>query len=412
MGEGQHDGVGAVRCRAVVLASGGLGQVFSQTTNPAGRDRRRDGAGLPGRRGAARPGVRAVPPDRDVARPRLARPAAADLRGGPRRGRVPRRLGGQPVHAGRPRAGRPGAPRRRRQGDHPADDRDRPPAHVARCAPPRASDVLGEAVPDHPGDLPAARRRPGHRADPGRARLPLRLGRRRDRPLGALHACPASTPPARSPARGCTAPTGWPPTRCSRAWSSRAASPRCCPASCGRGATRRVDRRPAGPRRRRRPARAPGGDDRAGRRAAHRGRARPPRSSGSTSSPAPPAAAVGQDAWEATNLVTVSTLLAEAALLREETRGSHWREDFPERDDATQSGHHDWWIADGGPTGRSGRRRRPTPYPTRCRHERRRRRPPEALLEELRDGRRSTPRRSSRPSTPPSRRTCRAVPST
>ena len=35
MGEGQRDGVGAVRCRAVVLASGGLGQVFSQTTNPS-----------------------------------------------------------------------------------------------------------------------------------------------------------------------------------------------------------------------------------------------------------------------------------------------------------------------------------------------------------------------------------------
>src|SRR5262249_2912656 len=34
-GEGQRDGIGAVRCRAVVLASGGLGQVFSQTTNPA-----------------------------------------------------------------------------------------------------------------------------------------------------------------------------------------------------------------------------------------------------------------------------------------------------------------------------------------------------------------------------------------
>ncbi len=34
MGEGQRDGVGAVRCRAVVLAAGGLGQVFSQTTNP------------------------------------------------------------------------------------------------------------------------------------------------------------------------------------------------------------------------------------------------------------------------------------------------------------------------------------------------------------------------------------------
>jgi L-aspartate oxidase len=34
MGEGQHDGVGAVLCRAVVLASGGLGQIFSSTTNP------------------------------------------------------------------------------------------------------------------------------------------------------------------------------------------------------------------------------------------------------------------------------------------------------------------------------------------------------------------------------------------
>ena len=35
MGEGQHDGVGAVLCRAVILASGGLGQIFSATTNPS-----------------------------------------------------------------------------------------------------------------------------------------------------------------------------------------------------------------------------------------------------------------------------------------------------------------------------------------------------------------------------------------
>ena len=35
LGEGQRDGVGAVCCRAVVLASGGLGQVFSSTTNPS-----------------------------------------------------------------------------------------------------------------------------------------------------------------------------------------------------------------------------------------------------------------------------------------------------------------------------------------------------------------------------------------
>uniref|UniRef100_UPI0027DDD820 L-aspartate oxidase n=1 Tax=Streptomyces clavuligerus TaxID=1901 RepID=UPI0027DDD820 len=35
MGEGQHDGVGAVHAPAVVLATGGMGQVFAATTNPA-----------------------------------------------------------------------------------------------------------------------------------------------------------------------------------------------------------------------------------------------------------------------------------------------------------------------------------------------------------------------------------------
>ena len=35
------------------------------------------------------------------------------------------------------------------------------------------------------------------------------------------------------------------------------------------------------------------------------------------------------DAWEATNLLTVATALVAAAQRREETRGCHWREDFP-----------------------------------------------------------------------------------
>ena len=39
------------------------------------------------------------------------------------------------------------------------------------------------------------------------------------------------------------------------------------------------------------------------------------------------------EAWEATNLHLVASALAGAALEREETRGSHWRQDFPERDD-------------------------------------------------------------------------------
>lgn len=35
MGEGQLDGVGAVRAKAIVLATGGIGQVYAATTNPA-----------------------------------------------------------------------------------------------------------------------------------------------------------------------------------------------------------------------------------------------------------------------------------------------------------------------------------------------------------------------------------------
>lgn len=38
--------------------------------------------------------------------------------------------------------------------------------------------------------------------------------------------------------------------------------------------------------------------------------------------------------WESTNLHQISTVLVRQALMREETRGSHWREDFPDRDDA------------------------------------------------------------------------------
>ncbi|MGM9439516.1 L-aspartate oxidase [Streptomyces murinus] len=42
----------------------------------------------------------------------------------------------------------------------------------------------------------------------------------------------------------------------------------------------------------------------------------------------------GVDTWEATNLLCVARVLVAAAQLREETRGCHWREDHAERDDA------------------------------------------------------------------------------
>jgi L-aspartate oxidase len=51
--------------------------------------------------------------------------------------------------------------------------------------------------------------------------------------------------------------------------------------------------------------------------------------------------------WEATNLLTVAAALVQAARLREETRGSHWREDYPDRDDARWQGHLDTVLTGG-----------------------------------------------------------------
>ncbi|MEU0386846.1 L-aspartate oxidase [Streptomyces chartreusis] len=50
-------------------------------------------------------------------------------------------------------------------------------------------------------------------------------------------------------------------------------------------------------------------------------------------------AEAGVDTWEATNLLCVARVLVAAARLREETRGCHWREDRPERDDTTWRRH-------------------------------------------------------------------------
>lgn len=46
----------------------------------------------------------------------------------------------------------------------------------------------------------------------------------------------------------------------------------------------------------------------------------------------------GPKAWETTNLLQLGCLLTHAARLREETRGGHMRSDFPERDDARWRG--------------------------------------------------------------------------
>ncbi|MEC4016876.1 L-aspartate oxidase [Streptomyces sp. H27-D2] len=45
------------------------------------------------------------------------------------------------------------------------------------------------------------------------------------------------------------------------------------------------------------------------------------------------------ETWEATNLLLVARVLVAAAVRREETRGCHWREDHPDRDDETWRRH-------------------------------------------------------------------------
>jgi L-aspartate oxidase len=63
---------------------------------------------------------------------------------------------------------------------------------------------------------------------------------------------------------------------------------------------------------------------------------------------APRSAAPRTESWEATNLLTVATALVATAARRQETRGSHWREDFPYRDDENWSAHLDAQLGSDG----------------------------------------------------------------
>lgn len=54
----------------------------------------------------------------------------------------------------------------------------------------------------------------------------------------------------------------------------------------------------------------------------------------------------GKAGWELTNLLTVASALVAASARREETRGCHWREDFPQAEDAWH-GHLLAELADG-----------------------------------------------------------------
>ena len=93
---------------------------------------------------------------------------------------------------------------------------------LARCHRARA---LLAALPDHRRLAGVHRARPAARLAAHRPGGAPPLGRRRDRPVGCHRAARACGRWARWPARACTAPTGWPRTPSSRAWSSGPAWP-------------------------------------------------------------------------------------------------------------------------------------------------------------------------------------------
>ena len=120
----------------------------------------------------------------------------------------------------------------------------------------------------------------------------------------------------------------------------------------GRGGAGRGGREPAadGSGRPEEPGQGPGPHERRARAccaAASRSRRRRERSA----TPAGPRSrcAPCTESWEATNLLTVATVLVGAARARQETRGSHWREDFPERNDNEWLGHLDVTLTEEGP---------------------------------------------------------------
>jgi L-aspartate oxidase len=50
------------------------------------------------------------------------------------------------------------------------------------------------------------------------------------------------------------------------------------------------------------------------------------------------------DTWETTNLLLLAETIVSAALAREESRGSHWREDYPSSDDAWLVRIEEWLV--------------------------------------------------------------------
>ena len=221
------------RARAVILATGGLGALYAVTTNPL--EARGEGLGMAARAGAliADPEFVQFHPTA-IAIGRDPAPLATEaLRG---EGAVLVNDRGERFMTARAHRCRTGAARYRGP-RHPSPDRG---GHQGLSGLPRGHRrELRSAFPHRVCRLHQSA---GHRSG---AASPSRWRRRRiitwaasPRTPMAAPRCPACGWWANAPPPACMAPTGWPPTRCWKAWCSAPASPTTCAAHLAAGAMR------------------------------------------------------------------------------------------------------------------------------------------------------------------------------
>ncbi len=217
----------------MLLATGGAGQLFAQTTNPVRCHRRRPGPRLARRSRRGGPRVLPVPPHlhgpAGPRRPAKPKPSNQDplliseaVRG---EGAILVDAHGPPVHARLPPRRRTRPAGRRFPQHCPAPGRARRPQRPRLPRRPRHRGRQGSRA-SWPSGSPPSRAAPARPASTGPGNSspsprPRTTGWAASPPTcTAAPPFPGSSPPAKSPAPESRAPTGWPATRSSKGWSS------------------------------------------------------------------------------------------------------------------------------------------------------------------------------------------------